>query len=71
VIKISKERQKYIVTTTSNYCEVAKTNHEKYTSFRIEKGKIFQDCQVCRKKGRIYALNTKSVNVLYPNKNNL
>jgi hypothetical protein len=68
VIKISKERQKYIATTTSNYCEVAKTNHETYTSFRIEKGKIFQDCQVCRKKGRIYALNTKSVNVLYPNK---
>ena len=71
VIKISKEGQKYIVSTTSNYCEIAKVDHEKYTSFRIEKGKIFQDCQVCRKKGRVYALNTKSSNVLYPNKNRL
>lgn len=68
VIKVSKERQKFIVTTTSNYCEVIKGDHDKYASFRIEKGKIFQDCEVCRKKGRVYALNTKSMNALYPNK---
>ena len=71
VIKISKERQKYTVTTTSNYCELAKTNHDKYTSFTIEKGKIYQDCQTCRKKGRVYALNTKSIDALYPNKNSM
>jgi hypothetical protein len=68
VIKISKEGQKYIAATTSNYCELAKIDHDKFTSFRIEKGKIFQDCQVCRKKGRVYALNTKSMDALYPNK---
>lgn len=69
VIKIQKNRQNYIIGTTSTYCEIAGENHDdKCTSFILtSKGKINQDCGICKiKKGKIYSISPRVMGVLYP-----
>jgi len=71
VIKIQKNKQNYIIGTTSTYCEIAGENHggDKCTSFILtKKGKINQDCGICKtkKRGTIHNISPRVMEVLYP-----
>jgi len=69
IIRVTKEKQSFMVTTSSNYCEHIRDQHEKCTIFKIKKHTITQECRTCKKIGRSYQLNKKITDKLYPSKN--
>jgi hypothetical protein len=71
IVSISKERNDFIVLTTSSYCEIIKNDHsDAEMSYLIKGSKICQKCPVCKnvKKGavRTYDLSSKIREILYP-----
>jgi len=67
VINLKRNKSEYFVTTTSNYCETIKGNHEEATmNYIINKNKITQKCPVCKKqKPRTHILSASVVTNLY------
>ena len=56
VVKITRQKNEFIVLTTSNYCEAIKSSHEgSAMSYIIKNGTITQKCSICKKipKGRV------------------
>jgi hypothetical protein len=71
VVKITKQRSNFMVTTTSSHCEVIKSSHDGVTMcYLIKGGKITQNCPVCKKppKGSvgIHELSGSVKGILYP-----
>ena len=68
VVKITREKNDFIVLTTSSYCETIKGEHPDSTmSYLIKKSKITQKCPVCKKNNaRTHILNSNVVSGLYP-----
>jgi hypothetical protein len=67
VINLKRNKSEYFVTTTSNYCETIKGNHEEATmNYIINKNKITQKCPVCKKqKPKTHILSASVVTNLY------
>ena len=56
VVKITRQKNEFIVLTTSNYCEAIKSSHDgSAMSYIIKNGTITQKCSICKKipKGRV------------------
>jgi hypothetical protein len=66
IIKIVKNKNSFTIFTNSLYCELAKSNHEKYISYKVNGGVLSQDCP-CKKKINV-KLSPKIFNLLKKNK---
>lgn len=62
IIKITKNKNSFTIFTNSLYCDVAKSNHEKYVSYKVNGSVLCQDCP-CKKKINI-KLSPKIFNLL-------
>lgn len=68
IVSISRQKNKFVVLTNSNYCEIIKNNHEEHAmSYIINNYEISQKCLLCKKgKPRTHVLPNNIVEGLYP-----
>lgn len=68
IANITRQKNNFIVLTTSNYCEQLQSNHEGHCmSYFIQKNKIKQKCPICKRCPRVrtYVLSSNIVQELY------
>jgi len=68
VVNVTRDKNNFLVLTTSNYCETISGVHENKTmSYVITKNKIKQKCPICKKNsGRTHILLPKITSKLHP-----
>ena len=67
---ILKDKNNFVVITTSNYCEIIKDDHkDSVMTYLIKGSKIYQKCSICKSNAfRTHELNIKIKETLYPPK---